>query len=103
MIRVPTNRQPTHPGEVLLKDFLEPLGLNQRELAEGTLTTYQRVNEIINGRRGITTSTALRFSKFLKTTPDFWMNLQVRWDLYNTLKKEAEELERIKPCANIKL
>ncbi|MDJ0716173.1 MAG: HigA family addiction module antitoxin [Prochloraceae cyanobacterium] len=103
MIRVPTNRQPTHPGEVLLKDFLEPLGLNQRELAEGILTTYQRVNEIINGRRGITTSTALRLSKFFKTTPDFWMNLQLRYDLYNTLNKEGEELDRIKPCAAIQI
>lgn len=103
MIRVPKNRQPTHPGEVLLKDFLEPLELNQRELAEGTLTTYQRVNEIINGRRGITTSTALRFSKFFKTTPDFWMNLQLRYDLYNTLNKEGEELEKINPCQKIDL
>ena len=103
MIRVPTNRTATHPGEILLKEFLEPLGLNQRELAEGTLTTYQRINEIINGRRGITTSTALRFSKFLKTTPDFWLNLQLRWDLYNTLKKEASEIEKIKPCENIEI
>ena len=101
MIRVPTKRQPTHPGEILLKDFLEPLGLNQRELAQGTLTTYQRVNEIINGRRGITTSTALRLSKFFNTTPDFWMNLQLKYDLYNTLNKEGEELDKIKPCAAI--
>ncbi|MDJ0716908.1 MAG: HigA family addiction module antitoxin [Prochloraceae cyanobacterium] len=102
MVRVPTKRQPTHPGEVLLKDFLEPLGMNQRELAEGILTTYQRVNEIINGRRGITTSTALRLSKFFKTTPDFWMNLQVRYDLYNTLDKESEEIEKIQPYIAIK-
>ncbi len=102
MIRVPTNRQPTHPGEVLLKDFLEPLGMNQRELAEGILTTYQRVNEIINGRRVITTSTAFRLSKFFKTTPDFWMNLQLRYDLYNTLDKESKQLEKINPCTAIK-
>jgi len=58
MIRILTDRQTIHPGEVLLKDFLQPLGLNQRELAKATLTTYQRINEIINVRRGLTTSTA---------------------------------------------
>lgn len=101
MVRVPTKRQPTHPGEILLKDFLEPLELNQRELAEGTMTTYQRVNEIINGRRGITTSTALRLSKFFGTSPEFWLNLQLKYDLFNTVNKEGEEINKIQLCEKI--
>ena len=59
MIRVPTPRTPTHPGEMLLEEFLKPMGLTQRELADAIHMPYQRINEIINGRRGITPSTAL--------------------------------------------
>ena len=64
MVRVPTNRTPTHPGEMLLEGFLQPMGVTQRELADAIHVPYQRVNEIVNGRRGITPSTALRLSKF---------------------------------------
>ena len=88
MIRIPTHRAPTHPGEMLLEEFLKPMGLSQRELAEGIHVPYQRVNEIINGRRGITPSTALRLAKYLGVSPDFWMNLQLRWDLYFASKSE---------------
>ena len=63
MVRVPTHRQPTHPGEMLLGEFLEPMGLSQRELADAISVPYQRVNEIVNGRRGVTPSTALRLSR----------------------------------------
>lgn len=59
MIRIPTHRAPTHPGEMLLEEFLKPMGLTQRELADAIHVPYQRINEIINGRRGITLSTAL--------------------------------------------
>jgi antitoxin HigA-1 len=97
MIRIPTHRAPTHPGEMLLEEFLKPMGLSQRELAEGIHVPYQRVNEIINGRRGITPSTALRLSKYLGVSPDFWMNLQLRWDLYFAHKSEADHLKTIKP------
>jgi len=96
MVRVPTNRKPTHPGEMLLEEFLSPMALTQRDLAEGIHVPYQRVNELINGRRGITPSTALRLSRYLGTSPDFWMNLQVRWDLYETERAEARELKKIK-------
>ena len=65
MIRIPTHRAPTHPGEMLLEEFLKPMGLTQRDLAEGIHVPYQRINEVINGRRGITPSTALRLSKFI--------------------------------------
>ncbi|MEM7739031.1 MAG: HigA family addiction module antitoxin, partial [Deinococcota bacterium] len=62
MIRVPTKRQPTHPGEMLLEEFLVPMNLTQRELANAIRVPYQRLNEIVNRRRGITPSTALRLS-----------------------------------------
>ena len=78
MVRVPTNREPTHPGVILREEFLQPMGISQRELAEGIHVPYQRVNELINGKRGITPSTALRLAKYFGTTPGFWMNLQSR-------------------------
>jgi antitoxin HigA-1 len=81
MVRVPTSRTPTHPGEMLLEEFLNPMGLTQRELADAIHVPYQRINDLVNGRRGITPSTALRLAKFFGMTPDFWMNLQIRWDL----------------------
>jgi antitoxin HigA-1 len=96
MVRIPTRRAPTHPGEMLLEEFLNPLGLTQRELADGIRVPYQRVNELVNGRRGITPATALRLAKFFGTTPDLWMNLQLRWDLFHAREAEARDLDRIK-------
>ncbi|MFP4563821.1 MAG: HigA family addiction module antitoxin [Spirochaetia bacterium] len=95
MVRIPTHRKPTHPGEMLLEEFLVPMDLTQRELAEGIRVPYQRVNEIINGKRGITPSTALRLAKFFGNSEGFWMNLQLRWDLYNAKESEAVELKKI--------
>ena len=97
MIRIPTNRQPTHPGEMLLKEFLLPMHITQRDLALAIQVPYQRVNEIVNGRRGITPSTALRLARFFGMTPDFWMNLQLRWDLYNAQQAEQTILDQIAP------
>ena len=68
MVRVPTHRTPTHPGEMLVEEFLNPLGISQRELADAIVVPYQRVNEIVNGRRGVTPSTALRLAQFLGTS-----------------------------------
>jgi len=96
-MRVPTHRTPTHPGEMLLEEFLTPMGLTQKELADGIRVPYQRVNELIRGKRGMTPSTALRLAKFFATSPDFWMNLQLRWDLFRVQHSEAEELEKIHP------
>ncbi len=96
MVRIPTHRPPTHPGEMLLEEFLSPMGLTQRELAEGIRVSYQRVNELVNGRRGITPATALRLAKFFGTTPDLWMNMQLRWDLYHAQQAEARDLDLIK-------
>jgi len=84
---------------MLLEEFLKPMDLTQRELAEVIHVPYQRVNEIINGRRGITPSTALRLAKFFGVSPDFWMNLQLRWDLYFAQQSEAAQLKKIKPVS----
>lgn len=97
MVRIPTNRRPTHPGDMLLEEFLKPMSLTQRELADGIHVPYQRVNEIINGKRGITPSTALRLAKYFGNTEGFWMNLQFRWDLYEARESEARELAKILP------
>ena len=96
MIRVPTHREPTHPGEMLLEEFLKPMALTQRHLAEGIHVPYQRINELVNRKRGMTPSTALRIAKFFGTSAAFWMNLQLRWDLYRAGIEEAEELMRIR-------
>ncbi len=99
MIRVPTHRAPTHPGEMLLEEFLKPMGLTQRELADAIHVPYQMINELVNGRRGMTPSTALRLAKFFGVSADFWMKLQLRWDLYYARQREAKQLELIRPYA----
>jgi addiction module HigA family antidote len=81
---------------MLLKEFLEPMGLTQRELALGIRVPYQRVNELVNGRRGVTPSMALRLSKFFGNSAGFWLNLQQRWDLYHAQWEDNRELKRIK-------
>ena len=96
MVRVPTHRQPTHPGEMLLQEFLSPMNLSQRDLADGIRVPYQRINEIVNGRRGITPSTALRLAKYFGNSEGFWMNLQLCWDLYQARKSEERELRAIR-------
>lgn len=97
MIRVPTNRVPTHPGQILLEDFLIPLDISQRELSDSIQVPFQRVNEIVNGRRGITPATALRLARFFGMSADFWLNLQLRWDLFHAQQKESEALAIIQP------
>lgn len=95
MVRIPTSRQPTHPGEMLLEEFLIPMSITQQELANAIHVPYQTINEIVRGRRGVTPSTALRLAKFLGVSADFWLNLQLRWDLYQAQQTEQGELERI--------
>jgi len=95
MVRIPTKREPTHPGEMLLEEFLVPMQITQRELADAIHVPYQRVNELVNKKRGVTPSTALRLAKFFGVSADFWLNLQVRWDLYKALAVEKNNLESI--------
>ncbi len=72
---------PIHPGEILLKEFMEPMGITQYRLAKDIHVSARRINEIVHGKRAITANTALRLSRFFGTSEQFWMNLQVRYDL----------------------
>ena len=100
MTRLPTHRPPTHPGEMLRVEFLIPLGMTQTELARRISVSYPRVNEIVNGRRGISPDTALRLSRLFGTSPEFWLNGQLNWDLWHALRSpEASDLEAIEPIA----
>jgi antitoxin HigA-1 len=98
-MRIPKDRAPTPPGEMLLEEFLKPLGMTQVELAERIRVPYVRVNELVNGKRRVTPSTALRLAKVFGTSPDFWLNGQLALDLYRAIndKKEIAEVEQIEP------
>ncbi len=78
---IPENRIPTHPGEMLLEEFLVPMEIPQTKFAEKLGIPVQRINEIVNGKRGVTPDTAWLFADALGTTPQFWMNLQTNYDL----------------------
>jgi antitoxin HigA-1 len=101
MMSIPTHRAPTHPGEMLLEEFLLPMEITQRSLANAIHVPYQRPKklsiEIVNGRRGITPSTALRLAKYFEMSAGFWLTLQLRWDLYHAQQSEAETLQSIEP------
>jgi len=94
---LPKNRPPTHPGEMLLKEFLEPSGITQLELARHLDWTYARLNEIIHGRRGITAESALALGDALGTGPEFWLNLQRDWNLWHSMRvhKRIPKLKKI--------
>lgn len=83
---LPKKRPPTHPGKMLLKEFLEPLDVTQKEFAAHLGWTYARTNEIVNGRRGVTAKSALAIGDALKTGPEFWLNLQRNWDLWHSMQ-----------------
>ena len=91
MLRIPTNGPPTHPGEMLLEEFLKPLEISQMELAQRIGVSYPRVNELIHGKRGMTPDTALRLEKLLGMEAEFWLNLQLMWDLYHAVHSPAAE------------
>jgi len=95
MIRIPEHREPTHPGEMLKEEFLGPMNLTQRDLAEAIHVPYQRINELVNKKRGVTPSTALRLANFFGVSPDFWLNLQIRCDLFKAQNYEKKEIEAI--------
>lgn len=97
---LPKNRPPTHPGEMLLEEFLKPLGMTQTELAERIHVSFPRVNELINGHRGVTPDTALRLSRLFGTTAEFWLNGQRNWDLWHALHSDqAKDVDSIEPIA----
>ena len=72
---------PIHPGEILMKEFLEPMGISQYRLAKDISVVPRRINEIVHGKRAITADTALRLSRYFATSEKFWMNLQTRYDM----------------------
>jgi addiction module HigA family antidote len=92
---LPKNRPPTPPGQMLLEEYLKPRGLTQVELAARMGVPIQRVNTIVNGKRGVTAETAILLSEALDTTPEFWMGLQSDFDLWHALRRRAEA--RAKP------
>ena len=94
-----TKRKPCTPGEILLEEFMQPYNLTQTKLAELTGITRRRINEIIKGKRAITPDTALRFAKLFNVSPDYWLNLQIKINLWIELHKEGEQeaIRRIKP------
>ena len=98
MIRIPKKRAPTHPGEMLREEFLEPMNISQRDLANAIHVPYQRINELVNQKRGITPSTALRLAKFFGMSPDFWLNLQIRCDLFKAQAAEKGDIDSIQDC-----
>lgn len=93
---LPNNRPPTHPGETLLEDFLKPLGMTQLALAEKTGMPIQRINTLINGKRGMSAETAILLSQALGTEADFWMALQAQYDLWHA-QKALDEARKPRP------
>jgi addiction module HigA family antidote len=92
---IPKNRAPTSPGEILLEEFLTPMGITQTALAEKMSVPLQRVNTLINGKRAVSADTALLLSEIFGTSPEFWMNLQTARDLYDARRRrEATRVRR---------
>jgi antitoxin HigA-1 len=84
---------PVHPGEILLEEYLKPLGISQNKLARDLGVPAQRINDIVRQNRSITVDTALRLARYFRTTPQFWLNLQMRYDL--EMAKDTKLVERI--------
>ncbi len=95
---LPRKRCPTPPGEILRHEFLEPLGITQKDLAEALGITRVRVSEIIRGRRAVTPDTAFRLARFFDTTVDFWLGLQKDVILWDTLQAHNSEYKKIRPA-----
>ena len=98
-----TKRRPASVGEILVEEFMEPMGLTQRELAEAMGVQRKHVNELCNDRRTVTAPTALILARVLGTTPDFWLNVQRRTDLWNAMNdpQERERIERAHPLNTV--
>src|SRR4028119_46202 len=100
--RLPTHRPPTHPGEMLDLDLLQPLGISRAGLARAIRVSRRRVDGIVRQERAVTADTALRLARYFGTSADFWMDLQQRWDLYHALHSpQAREIESIRPLERV--
>lgn len=96
--RLPRDRPPTHPGEMLREEFLEPLGISQSAFAARLGVSFPRLNEVVNAKRSVTPDTALRLARVLGMPADFWLGLQSDWDLWHAMRgKNADAIERLEP------
>jgi addiction module HigA family antidote len=95
MVPVSTSLVPIHPGEILLQDFLIPLQITQRELADAIRAPYRHINELVNKKRAVTPDMALRLARFLCVSAYFWLNLQIRWDLYKAEQLAGADWETV--------
>jgi len=101
--QLPAHRPPTHPGEMLLEEFLKPLGISQSAFAVRLEISFPRLNEIIRGKRGVTPDTALRLAHVLRMSADFWLGLQLDWDLWRALRSDkAAQIARLEPILGAK-
>lgn len=94
MRREPNTLRPVHPGEILLEEFLIPLGITMNRLALDLRVPANRISEIVHGRRAVTPDTALRLARYFHTTPRFWMNLQVNYDLAKSEKEHSKTIKK---------
>ena len=94
---IPTHREPTHPGVMLGKLYLQPLGLTVPQFAAAIELTEEQAEAILNGKERVTAGIAYRLAKYIGTSPDFWLNGQMTWDMYHAQRAEAAVLERIQP------
>ena len=98
MRRLPSNRPPTHPGEMLIEEFLRPLGITQADFAGRIGVSYPRLNQLIHARRRMTPDTALRLQRVLRMPADFWLTLQQDWDLWHALRsRRARSITCLRP------
>jgi len=96
--RLPRHRAPTHPGEMLLEEFLRPLGISQSAFAVRLGVSFARLNEIVRGKRSVTPDTALRLERVLGMPADFWLRLQLDWDIWHAMRgQRASEIARLRP------
>ncbi len=101
--RLPRYRPPTHPGEMLLEEFLKQLGISQSALAIRLGISFPRLNEVIRGKRSVTPDTALRLARVVGMSADFWLGLQQDWDLWHAIRgSKAKEIAELRPLRQIR-
>ena len=98
---LPTHEPPTHPGEMLLEEFLKPLGVSQSAFAIRLGVSFPRLNEIVRGKRSVTPDTALRLARVTGMSADFWLGLQQDWDLWYAIRAAGPDIEALEPLPPI--
>ena len=102
--RLPRDKPPTHPGEMLLEEFLKPLGVSQSAFAKRLGVSYPRLNEVVRGRRGVTPDTALRLARVTGMSADFWLGLQQDWDLWHAAApSRAAAIAALEPLPRVEI